>query len=314
MKTKIQLTAVFLFLFILAATGQKGVILKETSQDGTPSFIRIDKDSLKLQMDQSQNVLKEFLKFSSNDEMRMVSTKADNLGFTHQYFQQFYKGIRVEYGIYAVHAKNDLIETLNGTFKRIKTTFEIQPSLNESQALDFALREIDAKLYKWQIPEEESWINENFGLSYYPKGELVIIQDENITGNCSLAWKFDVYAHNPLSRNYIFVDAVSGLIIKKTSIIHNTNANGSGDTRYSGTRNIVTDSYSGGFRLKEIRNQVRIETYNMFRDTVYSLAALFVDNNNSWTIIQSKLYYAIRVTKLIYFNCQIESNFLVAFI
>ena len=149
--------------------------------------------------------------------------------------------------------------------------------------MNYALKEIDANLYKWQIPTEEKWISDNFGTTYYPKGNLVIILDKYNTGAYKLAWKFDIYAHKPVSRNYIFVDAISGIIIKKTSRLHNSNANGTASTRYSGSRSIVTDSYAGGFRLKETRNSVRIETYNMHQDTVFGSASLFQDDNNNWT-------------------------------
>ncbi len=44
------------------------------------------------------------------------------------------------------------------------------------------------------------------------------------------------------------------------------------------------DSYSGGFRLREIRNGVNIQTYNMNLGTNYSSATDFSDNNNNdWT-------------------------------
>lgn len=99
-----------------------------------------------------------------------------------------------------------------------------------------------------------------------------------------MAWKFDIYAHEPTTRDYIFVDAISGGIIKRSSRLYHTNSNGSGDTRYSVNRNFVTDSFVGGFRLREIRNGVQIETYNMLgQGTNYGSAADFVDNNNAWT-------------------------------
>ena len=95
MKTIILLTFL-MYCLALTASGQKGVVLKETSDEGTATFIRIDKDSLPLQISQSQKALKEFLKLTNNDEMRLISTTSDSLGFTHQYFQQYFRGVRVE--------------------------------------------------------------------------------------------------------------------------------------------------------------------------------------------------------------------------
>lgn len=99
-----------------------------------------------------------------------------------------------------------------------------------------------------------------------------------------LAWKFDVYAHIPLSRNLIYVDAITGDILDVESKIYYINSPGTATTRFSGTRNIVADSFTGGFRLRELRNNVRIETYNMRNHgTNYSGANDFVDSNNNWT-------------------------------
>ena len=64
---------------------------------------------------------------------------------------------------------------------------------------------------------------------------------------------------------------------------HTANAVGNADTRYSGNRPITTDSYSGGFRLRELRNNVRIETYNSRNGTDYSSAVDFNDDDNIWS-------------------------------
>jgi Zn-dependent metalloprotease len=81
------------------------------------------------------------------------------------------------------------------------------------------------------------------------------------------------------------VDANTGEIVAKEPLILFANANGTADTRYSGTRSIVTDSYTNGFRLHELRNNVRIETYNMGGTGVYSLTE-FSNNDNNWSAVK----------------------------
>lgn len=263
---------------------QPELIQKELNSAGTVSFAEFPTDTLQKQMSNAKAVLKDLLALQPDDDFVLADSKSDELGFTHYYYTQYYKGIRVAYGSYAVHGKNNIVHTANGTYNRI-TKVVTTPKIQEREALSYATRYINAKTYKWEIPEEEAWLKANYGESYYPKGELVIVKDKLITNQqFRLAWKFDVYAHYPLSRNLVYVDAVSGEIVDIDSKIHNDNANGTADTRYSGTRNIVADSFTGGFRLRETRNSVRIETYNMRNQGAnYFAATDFVDNNNNWT-------------------------------
>jgi Zn-dependent metalloprotease len=48
---------------------------------------------------------------------------------------------------------------------------------------------------------------------------LVIAKNRYGDGQARLAWKFDVYATQPVSRNYIYVDAINGKIILRDAII-----------------------------------------------------------------------------------------------
>ena len=133
------------------------------------------------------------------------------------------------------------------------------------------MKHIGAELYKWQIPEEERWIKEYLNDTYYPQGEMVIVKDILQGSNqYRLAYKFDIYAHKPLSRYMVYVDAIDGRILDKDSRIYHTNSQGMATTRYSGTRNIITDLFGGGFRLREVRNDIQIETYNMNNTGTYS--------------------------------------------
>jgi Zn-dependent metalloprotease len=83
--------------------------------------------------------------------------------------------------------------------------------------------------------------------------------------------------------NNVLVDAILGNIIGKENLIRDGNATATAATKYSGTQTITTDSYSGGYRLREVRNGVTIQTYNMQGGSSYTAAADFSDNDNNWT-------------------------------
>lgn len=73
-------------------------------------------------------------------------------------------------------------------------------------------KNINAKKYAW---EEEFKIK---NITYKkPKGELVYLPIEQEEGKYSLTlvYKFDIFALNPISRDYVYVDASTGLVLKK---------------------------------------------------------------------------------------------------
>lgn len=70
-------------------------------------------------MNDAKPLLKKLLALEQDDDFVLTASKSDELGFAHQYFDQYYKGIRVAYSSYSVHGKNNVINTANGTFNRV---------------------------------------------------------------------------------------------------------------------------------------------------------------------------------------------------
>lgn len=267
-----------------------------TAQNRQPaSFDKTDKGSPVLltfetaafpALSKKTEVMKEVLSLSPSDEMRLFRTETDELGFRHEKHQQYYNGIKVEHGTYSIHARSNAIESMSGNYIPIKGVL-VTPNLSESAALESALLYIGAQLYKWQLPGEEAWIKEDMQdpeASFLPEGELVIVEDYYGDMSPKLAWKFNVYAQEPLSRDYVYIDAENGKVLFKDPIIKHANVVGAADTRYSGNRSIMADSNNGAFRLRESRGtNSGIQTFDLNTGTSYSSAVDFVDNDNNWT-------------------------------
>lgn len=281
MKVKILQLISFLFISTLSLNAQ-GILQKQTDNNGLITSIRFKTDTLPVEMNKAKEVLNNINKMKEGDEWRVDKSHSEQKGAKHQHYLQYYKGIRVAYGTFSMHgnSKNQL-ESSIGNFQKFDNV-NMNTQLSEEDALKYAMKHIGAKIYKWQVAEEEKWLKDNFNESYYPIGELVIVKDYlKSNSEYRLAYKFDIYAHIPISRHYIYIDAINGEVLDKDSRIHHTNSPGTANTRYSGTRNITTDSFSGGFRLRETRNNVRIETYNMNHTGTYSQTD-FIDNDNNW--------------------------------
>ena len=232
---------------------QTNVLTKDTARNGAVTFMRLDTHATPKSLAESGAVLRTLLKLTPYDELRVSKKQQDELGYTHQWHAQYYRGVPVEYGTYVVHAHNQAIETINGEVIPVKN-LKVTPALNEEAALQKALANIKATTYRWQIPTEEQWIKtvkSDVNATFYPKGELLITRDGKNSSLVRLAYKFAIYAVKPASSDYVYVDAQTGEVLQKISIAQPSNSPGTAATRYSQTRNITTDAFSGGFRLRE---------------------------------------------------------------
>ena len=231
----------------------------------------------------SETALRTYVYKQQKDAAIKVYSTKDNLGFTHEKFQQYYNGVKVEYGMYSVNKKNNVLHSMNGEYIHVDPNLKTKPLLSENEALKFALEFIGAKKYMWQNPDNELFAKktEKAG-TYYPHGELVIVKNYfSDINEIVLAYKFNIYAEIPLSRDYVYVNANTGKIVHRNPIIKDANIIGNAATRYSGSRAITADSYNGAYRLRESTRNV--ETYDMNMGTDYNSAVDFTDNDNNWT-------------------------------
>ena len=263
-------------------TPESRVQQKVLAADGSPALITFRAGGTRYGAGEANNALREQLQLSQEEQMVRVKTETDALGFTHDKYQQYYRGIKVEHAIYAVHSQAGSIESLTGHLIDVGQ-LGISPRLSAKDALDRALAFVGAKRYMWQLPQEEARLKRqenNPAASYLPQGELVIVN--NALGKPTLAWKFDVYAQEPISRAYVYVGAATGEVVLQDVILKAITAPFA--TRYSGTRNVETEvNPGGGYRLRESTRGSGIETYNALRGTSIGAAVDFVDNDNNWT-------------------------------
>jgi len=297
MTNKYSATALLLFGTLAAATSTaqaqdaSRIQTKVLGDDNQPMLVQFSAEGKAAYRGvEGSQVLRQQLALTSDDQLRLARVESDQLGFTHEKFAQYYQGIRVEHADYTVHAKGGTVESISGDFEKI-SGLNTTPSLSASAALNRALAHVGAQKYMWQDLDEETGLKQdsnNSAASYYPQGELVIVRNE-LTHKAAdknksvLAWKFNIYAQEPVSRAYIYVDARTGEIVLQDDIIKHTGATGTFATAYSGTRSINDGTTTGGYFLRETTRGQGIETYNMKTGTSYRKAVDFVDADNNWT-------------------------------
>jgi len=282
----------FLSLVIITAYGQKGKAFQTTLTDknGNPEMVQFDPSVSPYYAHEASDVLHEVLNLQPAESYVKSNLFEDQMGMMHEKYQQTYRGLNVEYGTYTIHSKEGKVVSLSGEYKNI-TGVDIHATLSESDALNKALAFVGAQSYMWENNGNEQWLKaekNDPNATFYPKGELVICENFNAKTKeeaevLSLAYKFDIYSTEPLSRSYVYVDAHTGKVIHQNSIIKTAVASASVATRYSGTQTITTDSYNGAYRLHDTSRGNGIITYDMNTGTNYNSAVDFTDADNNWT-------------------------------
>jgi len=228
-----------------------------------------------------------------NYGLKLINQESDQLGYTHYRYHQTINGVPVKLSMYIAHVKNGLVESINGEMfdQPVNTT---SSSILQSDALDMALNYINAETYKWEIKTEEDhlkWSQENPNATYFPKGELVYInKDGKITNDLKLAYKFNIYAQEPMSRQEIYVDAITGAILWTENKIHHVDEVGTAQTGYSGNQVMTSDNMGGGtYRLQETGRGNGVRTFNCNETTTYSNTD-FTNNSANWNLAGTDAY------------------------
>ena len=165
-----------------------------------------------------------FLDFKSafglaeDDEMMNYKTEVDDLGFTQNHFKQYYKNIIIDGESFTVHTnKGGSTYAGNGN---ILTGISLNtvPILTANEAIDFALKSINSKEYRWQSDFWEKEIKERTAKpdsSYFPTPELVIKEIKNASfKQYFLAYRMDIYSSSPNFSQRIFIDANTGNVLQ----------------------------------------------------------------------------------------------------
>lgn len=198
------------------------------------------------QKEVSQN-LSAVLGLSASHTFKQVSETKDKLGITHTGYQQYYLNVKVEGGKVLVHAKDGLVNTINGKIAQLGT-LSVQPVLKENEAYTAAKNATSvAKVFQTNYPVE-----------------LVIAALPNAANKqYALAYKVRIDGRNrdrKVIMVNVFIDAVTGKVLNTISLMAHTDVTGTANTLYSGTRSLTVDSVAEGFRLWD--NARNIRTFN----------------------------------------------------
>jgi Zn-dependent metalloprotease len=227
------------------------------------------------------------LGLSSDDQMLLIKSETDHLGWTHDKFQQMHKGVPVEFALYKVHTKEGVAIKGNGEIGK-NISVNVIPVLSRDEAFEIVLKCVGAAVYYWEVPQYEKMkqhATDDPHATFYPAGELLIVDvDFNPRTQAAyrLAWKFEIFSAKPEGRGWVYVDAHDGSIIKEMNLDMHENFPGTAETRYSGVREIIADSTEVGYVLRDFTRGKGVETYDALDSTDVTYALDFIDDDNYW--------------------------------
>ncbi|WP_394759363.1 M4 family metallopeptidase [Flavobacterium sp.] len=295
-------------LFALSSFAQetdKNVNQKSSDENGLPNLITFNEKSTYKSSD-FQQIFKDQLGLKSNQNFSKIKNESDPQGFTHEKFQLFHQGIKVEFSTYTLHSKNGKLASMSGEFYNINNV-NTAPSLSAEAAFNKAVSYIGAKNYLWENQTDAA----NLGYQK-PQGELVLLPvtpeygQKRTADNLRLAYKFDIFATNPMSRGDLYIDANTGeklfynAIIKHLGDYSHGKSHGFSEkisksnqsniaivaanaaTRYSGTQSIQTLLSGSSYILSDNTRGNGVQTFNSSRTATYPTTN-FTDANNDWT-------------------------------
>src|SRR5699024_10145731 len=167
-----------------------------------------------------------------------------------------------------------------------------------------------------------------------PEGELVILPPmDKKSGNAKLAYKFDIYATQPLYRADVYIDANSGDFLMENKRIRDVdfrsenpverttntdyvhlplaaagNVAASGESLYNGTVNFTAEQNGSQYTLNQTAYGQGVNTYDLHNGTSYSGATTITSNStffNESTGVQA--HYAAEQTYQ-YYNQEFSRN------
>jgi len=214
---------------------------------------------------------RDYLETSANDEFRKVPQKQRMKDFIHENYHQYYKGIKVENAGYTFHYQNGKMFYAHGNYVKVKD-LEVVPSISANRAKEcFASFKL--------IPSDSitDFITELLV-------KEVPASKETKSSIPKLVYKVYLYANHKNNTEIGYVDAHTCNVVLTEPSTTGASATGTFETRYCGTRQAITQSFSGTFNLADSTRGAIIHTWSLQNSSNNIAGAVeLTDNNNNWT-------------------------------
>ncbi|MFN8010731.1 MAG: M4 family metallopeptidase [Holophagaceae bacterium] len=221
---------------------------------------------------------------------RMLRSGMDELGQTHTRFQKTYQGLKVWGGDLIVHTDETGRQLGLNAVHTERISLNTTPVITESEALAAAHRALAPKgPYAYEPTVELVVFPETLEIRRPGKASL---RDQELNAEDMtrfvvrhvLAYHVHAQLENgaeeTVHRDFM-IDARTGRILTSWNTLHTTAATGTGNSQYSGTVSITTNSVTSGYEMRDTVRSMNIATYNLNHATS-GQGTIYTDADNTW--------------------------------
>lgn len=231
-------------------------------------------------VDNMDNFLSQLLELDNAHSLKLKYTYPAANGLEVSKYAQWYNNIPVEHGSATIMAANGRVTFVNANIFKPAQPVTVAPALTEAQALDIALASVNAMQYMWEGTAPKGMAGN--AAFQYPGGKLVWVEDftnDELDKQLHLAYRFEIFAKEPLSNDRIYIDAQTGKVLLKDPLIKHVAATGT--SVYSGSVGFETRLINPGtYSLEDVTRDVY--TYDMQHTTNFGSVVDFTNSTTSW--------------------------------
>ena len=182
--------------------GAEKIVVNE--KNNSLEFIVMKNSSLIDEADHLKWLKSTVLKINSDYDFILYKKESDALGFVHYRYKEYYKGIKVEHGVYYVHIKNGRVISANGEFydNISRNITSVNPTYNLNTAL---------------IKAKNLFISAEIINHSNNDNALTIIFNHKVPYLC---YHFNLSTDKPLKHSDIYIDVTSNKVVLEINKIH----------------------------------------------------------------------------------------------
>jgi Zn-dependent metalloprotease len=212
----------------------------------------------------------------------LKNSRTDEFGLMHSFFRQTFNGVPVHGGEIITHQKADRTFAPHTSALKAHIDIDTTPTIPASEALAAAHADLAPRGKYATKPTTE--------LVIFPIHQEVHAragQDATAFEHQVQRYALAYHVHTDLQNGAAetkqmdyMIDANTGAILKKWSTLHTSAATGTGNSQYSGTVSLSTNSTSGGYELRDtLRGSTTV--LDMGNSTTSS-GTIYTNGSNTW--------------------------------
>ena len=217
-----------------------------------------------------------------NNGFAARQTGTDELGQTHTRFSQTYQGVKVFGAGMITHmdARGRMLTPTDDARRGIR--LNTQPSLRMDEAIATAHQDLAPLGAYANAPKAELVIFPITAQVKIGRGEGALSYKDEVV-RYTLAYHIHTELENGAETAHTdyMVDAHTGAILDKWSTLETAGATGTGNSQYSGTVSLNTNTASGGYEMRDTVRGMNFATYNLNHATT-GTGAIYTDADNTW--------------------------------